>query len=992
MNHKKSKNMKRIVSGLLALTLLSGGAALPSDVMSNIASVITAQAATYEGDCYSFDEATGVLTLKGEVTRSELYSFGIKRGSNNKNNRENVSKVIAEPGTVLSAGYNLFQDYYNCTYIDLSNVDTSKATNMYAMFESCYKLTYLDIGGFDTSHVTSMENMFCGCSRLTSLNVSSFDTSNVESMRCMFSGCKALTSLNVSSFDTSNVTSMEGMFCGCEGLTSLDLSGFDTSNVTTMMNMFASCYALHSLNLSGFDTKSVTTMYYMFSDCKKLHTLNLSGFDTKSVTTMYRMFAGCNLLLKLDLSSFDTSNVTDMRYMFSDCYELIKLDLSSFDTSNATDMNSMFYNCKALHELDLSSFDTSNVTDMSYIFYNCSGLTTLDLSSFDTSNVTRMGGMFSSCSDLLTLDLRSFNTNKIKDTNMGWMFKDCSSLKTLILGEDFKKITESTCLPNHNNGSKGWVNVINDLTKVISGDGDYAVIENSGVNIYKLSGFAARTYPTNIKYKYSSEYRQLKFTWDKVEDADKYGIAVYLAGKWRVQRQDITKLVYTTPKNSIIPGSTYRIAIVARVHGIWDTANALKRAVTVTIRDSDHDDFLDSEDPDVNRYNYINIDDSLIDDTLSIIGKNPKITQADLDEMIGHVTYGKVLLDGGRTPNQLIFTRTRKKVYNDGKFTLTPSKNSDFVFTISDTNETKSVEGYSIEDYNSKVYVTFYNKGLDEPITPVKIIPLGNGTEIKYVYSLQEGIEYTIYVDNPNHNNVGEYEIHVYEDNWVYAPYGGVRNIEESNDFALTEYDKEVFLSDNTFFILDKSYMGAWNELDQSDWKKDEFLLNDEFSCETNLNNAVTVLNNFDDYVSNKSKSDLFWKAVKEHDKTGDYLSLGSIFITKFPAISTPVGICISVAGILYDAGAVFADYKNKSFKSDIVDAMMEGNYNISITQHKYSKEYGIPFDLPNNSVEPWYSNNYIYKYKDGRRGVVTPFNVYKLTIDGDTSDLIPIK
>ncbi|ADU21037.1 MULTISPECIES: glycosyl hydrolase [Ruminococcus] len=91
------------------------------------------------------------------------------------------------------------------------------------------------------------------------------------------------------------------------------------------------------------------------------------------------------------------------------------------------------------------------------------------------------------------------------------------------------------------------------------------------------------TYPTNIKANYSQQYHQVQFVWDKVKGADKYGIAVYLAGKWRVQTSNITTNSYVTPKN-LTPGMTYKVAIAARINGKWDTTNAIKNAVTVTIK------------------------------------------------------------------------------------------------------------------------------------------------------------------------------------------------------------------------------------------------------------------------------------------------------------------------------------------------------------------------------------------------------------------------
>ena len=91
------------------------------------------------------------------------------------------------------------------------------------------------------------------------------------------------------------------------------------------------------------------------------------------------------------------------------------------------------------------------------------------------------------------------------------------------------------------------------------------------------------TYPTNVKVAYSEKNHQVRFTWDKVEGADRYGIAVYQAGKWRVQTQNITGTVYTTPKN-LIPGKTYKVAIAARVNGKWDTENAINHAGYITIK------------------------------------------------------------------------------------------------------------------------------------------------------------------------------------------------------------------------------------------------------------------------------------------------------------------------------------------------------------------------------------------------------------------------
>ena len=93
-------------------------------------------------------------------------------------------------------------------------------------------------------------------------------------------------------------------------------------------------------------------------------------------------------------------------------------------------------------------------------------------------------------------------------------------------------------------------------------------------------------YPTKLKVEYSEKTRQFRFKWDKVNGADRYGIAVFYAGKWRIQTQNLTDTIYTTPKN-LTPGMTYRVAIAARVNGKWNSTFAIKNAVSVTVKASD---------------------------------------------------------------------------------------------------------------------------------------------------------------------------------------------------------------------------------------------------------------------------------------------------------------------------------------------------------------------------------------------------------------------
>ena len=238
--------------------------------------------------------------------------------------------------------------YCQAEEIDVSEFNTTNATNMYQMFSDCSSLTNLDLSSFNTSNVTNMNSMFSGCSSLINLNLSSFNTSNVKGMGNMFERCKALTSLDVSSFNTSKVNYMTSMFRDCLKLTSLDLSNFNTSKVTTMQNMFYGCTRLTSLNLSSFNTSNVTNMTSMFYYCSSLTSLDLSSFDTSKITNMSYLFDNCTKLKNLNISNFDFTKVTNYTNIFAkvpnDCYILVKnATAKDWITSKFTNLTNVHY-------------------------------------------------------------------------------------------------------------------------------------------------------------------------------------------------------------------------------------------------------------------------------------------------------------------------------------------------------------------------------------------------------------------------------------------------------------------------------------------------------------------------------------------------------------------------------------------------------------------------------------------------------------------------
>ena len=181
----------------------------------------------------------------------------------NKDENGLYDLYIGQDGKVVlgknAAG--LFSRYNQTSSLDLTNLDTSKVTDMSQMFSYNKATSIKGLENFDTSKVTDMSYMF-QYSQATTLNLSSFDTSNVTDMSDMFLNSQA-TTLNLSSFDTSKVTDMSRMFSYNKATSIKGLDNFDTSNVTDMSYMFRDSQAT-TLDLSSFDTSNVTDMSSMF--------------------------------------------------------------------------------------------------------------------------------------------------------------------------------------------------------------------------------------------------------------------------------------------------------------------------------------------------------------------------------------------------------------------------------------------------------------------------------------------------------------------------------------------------------------------------------------------------------------------------------------------------------------------------------------------------------------------------------------------------------
>ena len=90
-------------------------------------------------------------------------------------------------------------------------------------------------------------------------------------------------------------------------------------------------------------------------------------------------------------------------------------------------------------------------------------------------------------------------------------------------------------------------------------------------------------YPKVTNIQYNTQYHQFKVNWSSVKGASQYGIAVKLAGRWKVQAYtDAYTTTFTSPK--LKAGSSYQMVICAKVNGNWDITDINSRSFYVTVK------------------------------------------------------------------------------------------------------------------------------------------------------------------------------------------------------------------------------------------------------------------------------------------------------------------------------------------------------------------------------------------------------------------------
>ena len=263
------------------------------------------------------------MTIASEITRLNNAKAAIKQSLANKGVEVSDSALLDEYPALIDS---IPMEGGNPYYEDLYNLRTSNGTNTAGLFSYC----------------TASE-----------LNLSNIDTSKVTDMQYMFSNCSS--SVNTQGWDTSKVTNMSNMFYFFTG--SIDISQLDTSNVTNAGYMFGNANT-DDIILTELSFPKCTKLDYMFSYAEGT-TLDLSSWDISNIKSLGSMFSNAKYK-KIDLTGWKTTNVTNMSQIFNKYNNpLEELIIPDWDMTNAGSTN-IFYNSSYISNLKLIDLSRSN--------------------------------------------------------------------------------------------------------------------------------------------------------------------------------------------------------------------------------------------------------------------------------------------------------------------------------------------------------------------------------------------------------------------------------------------------------------------------------------------------------------------------------------------------------------------------------------------------------------------------------------------------------
>lgn len=323
----------------------------------------------------------------------------------------------------------------------------------------------------------------------------------------------------------------EQAFACCDGLVSIDLP----DSVTSIgMYAFLGCKNLENITLSN-NLKTIDEGAFMV--CEALKEIVIPD---RVVSIGEAAFLGCSSLESVTLSK--RLKTIDEK-TFSRCSSLKSIVIPD----KVTSLKSLsFEECTELNSVVLSE----NIKSIEgYVFYDCTSLKDITI----PNKVTELGnGVFGNCTALQgavipssVVEIGSHVFDKYDYEND--CYKPLPKLKITV----HKK----------------------------SAAMNYAL--DNGIKFRVTDAQGRGYYPSLLSMEYDLNSRRFRMFWTRVSDAEEFGVAVKLAGKWKVQAYTDSN-EYVSP--SLYRGQKYEIVICAKINGKWDTYDIDRRSFVLTAR------------------------------------------------------------------------------------------------------------------------------------------------------------------------------------------------------------------------------------------------------------------------------------------------------------------------------------------------------------------------------------------------------------------------
>lgn len=420
---------------------------------------------------------------------------------------------------------------------------------------------------------------------------------------------------------------------------------------------------------------------------------------------------------------------------------------------------------------------------------------------------------------------------------------------------------------------------------------------------------------------------------------------------------DYSEIIGTYPLSSLIKSSADSAidstVFLSKVNSTLgsninaDSINVTTMKSDPTKMDSDEDGIPDSSDQYPKKAEYKKIDDKLLDDSKIFDEGYVKVTSKNLSN---DVTLNS---NEGEKPNPYINYYNKKYVkYRNSypsKYEIKPVSNSDYRITV-DTALNDNCDVYVFENnflWNDEEIKSTITDDEDKYIKDEAL----NVKHNNYQYILEAGKTYRIEVVVCSLDNRRDcYDVKVEQDNWVYAPNGGV------------SFSEKIYNADINLIYPQKNYIKLY--LPEKILSEKLKILNFEYKDDPYFNEQF-VFAMEKRMFTDKTKAEKLTMDISNF--AGTISTYGGLVLLLVAPEAELAGIIFtSVGSVATTVSLVSSNEADKTkFKTLLQESTQNGNYNLCLTR----------YDTLTTHLEwdSWSKQPYIFKYnKDEVRYSIT--------------------